>query len=126
MMPCRMQQSSRRSDDDWGTEVARDPATARGSCARSCCRLRPACGGRPRRHHSFKMMLPPGGLPTLDELSGQVFGEACDVLRAEERVDVLDVRRVLQAADRIDRVEAVRAEPAFEPLAHGRHVPRPM
>jgi len=38
----------------------------------------------------------------LDEFPWQVFGKRLDILRAEKRVDVLNVRCVLQAADRVD------------------------
>jgi hypothetical protein len=38
-------------------------------------------------------------------------------LRADERIDVLDVRGVLQAADGVHRVVAVLSEPAFKSLS---------
>ena len=38
----------------------------------------------------------------LDEFPWQVFRKRLDILRAEKRVDVLNVRCVLQAADRVD------------------------
>ena len=54
------------------------------------------------------------GASLLNELAGQILGEAGDVLRAEKCIDVLDMRRVFQAADRVDRVEPVGAQPAFK------------
>ena len=60
----------------------------------------------------------------LNEFRRHVFGKSLDILRAEQRIDVLGVRCVLQAADRVNRAEAVRAKPVLESLSHGRDVLR--
>ena len=44
---------------------------------------------------------PVNSSPLPDEFPRQVFGEGRNILRAQQRINVLDVRPILQAADRV-------------------------
>jgi hypothetical protein len=57
----------------------------------------------------------------LNEFRRQVFGKGVDILRTEQRIDVLGASRP-QPPDRVNRGEAVRAKPVLESLPRGRDV----
>ena len=69
----------------------------------------------------------------LNELAGQALSQGREVLRADQRIDVLDVRGVLEAANRVDGDEAVsqrasaRARPSSSQraAAHAATGPKP-